>query len=113
MRIFCFIFTAYVLALSLQPCQEWSVSAEASGALNDVYSQSEHVNGIETEADDCSPFCVCSCCYVSVADRYFPYAPPKEAAAVPETTLSADYQNPNLDAHVTPIWQPPKFRSVA
>lgn len=113
MRIFGFIFTAYILALSLQPCQEWNIPAETPGGINAVYSRSDHVSGIKTEEDDCSPFCVCSCCYVSVADRYFPFALPKEAAAVPETTLSADYQNPNLDAHVTPIWQPPKFWSIA
>jgi len=63
MKFFAYIFSIYILALSVMPC---------SDASNDCRSKTEVAERADAHShksdhnDTCSPFCICSCCNTPV-----------------------------------------------
>ncbi len=65
MKIVAFILSILILVMSVRPCSDGSTissceSAEYSGCHHDTGDQR---GGVE---DDCSPFCVCQCCGITL-----------------------------------------------
>lgn len=63
MKYFYCIFVFYFWALSIMPCSDVhdlniSVSTESANISTQEHSNCPHEKG----KDDCSPFCICSCC---------------------------------------------------
>lgn len=62
MKIFAYIFSFLVLALSVNPCID--KPKDNSLQKSEISQTSNHENH-ENEADHCSPFCTCHCCQTS------------------------------------------------
>jgi len=104
---FCFIFIFYVLIAITQPCQDIIAFADrcnGAGERTHIEKQTDKT----PSSDLCSPFCVCSCCSISVVQQ------PTSLMAVstsivddPSSKLS-DYKTPSTSSFPNSIWQPPK-----
>jgi len=71
--------------------------------------QLQQTDSQENESDDCSPFCICSCCQIFTAAN-FPVFTVKNVYTVSiahDTKIA--YQNNYSQQHLNNIWQPPKF----
>ena len=111
MKLLLYIFTIYMIALSLVPCGDGG-----GGVINfiDYFAgierteHSDHEQHSNDCGDDlCSPFCVCSCCS-TVFDapaklplRIYPPTPTPEGTPTYFTHLISSSFNHS-------IWQPPK-----
>lgn len=71
MKFFAFIIAFYILALSLAPC------SDVRNVCNDDVSKTEFSQNHghnQNQDDNCSPFCVCTCCSVStIATDFKPF----------------------------------------
>lgn len=109
MRSFCFIFIVYVVLLLTQPCQDLAVAAgdkcgdDARNAVHIEQAQAE-----QPEGDDCSPFCVCSCCSHPVVNVKFTFGLTGGATVVTVHSNLIEYNDPHAATHLNSIWQPPK-----
>lgn len=110
MKLFCFIFSFYLLVLSWQPCQDLlkptNFHPQTSYEQTDIHDTEE-----QNESDDCSPFCVCSCCQTSFASNNFSYP---EAEKIKVEVIQSPliyYENPYYKNFNSDIWQPPKSKT--
>lgn len=91
-----------------QPCQD--VFAD----VNDCDEKDRQVVHLDSSPetdpgpDECSPFCICSCCSLTVIDRSFSFSISADAKSAPVTKALAEYTNPYTKVHQNSIWQPPK-----
>lgn len=107
MRFFVFIFSIYILALSLVPCNDVYNGHNREKTVA-AYSQS---HGKADKNDTCTPFCTCSCCNISAS----PETDPIKICF--EKTLSLSIVKFPL-GNITifsnyngSIWQPPKMNA--
>lgn len=75
---------------------------------NSEISHIEQSQNDESRSDTCSPFCICSCCSLSTADRSTAKFTSELDEAVSFHTNAVNYTTPYTDAHQNSIWQPPK-----
>jgi hypothetical protein len=114
MKVFCFIFTVYILFLSLQPCDEMTAIADLRAAQVSLEeTQIQAGERAEKETDDCSPFCICSCCHFSTAYQFKTFSVTNKITASAISGPNFPYQNPYYQIYKTSVWQPPKFNSIA
>ena len=112
MKAFTRIFAFYLIALSLLPCGDngggiLDMTKHLFGIEHEAHSDHEHHNNACGD-DDCTPFCICSCCSMALdvptklpfLVKYLPPTPAK---------LPISYSNflPSNFHHS--IWQPPRF----
>jgi hypothetical protein len=98
----------YVLILLTQPCQDvFAGKAE--------FDRSTTLSAlIEKDADNdcgpetCSPFCICSCCSLSLAYQVFTTSINADPAVHARTDTTNSYRKPYDLNFQTNIWQPPK-----
>ncbi len=110
MKLFCFIFSVYILLLSLAPCEEFAVKAELR--FDKVSEQIQIQTTDEETSDDCSPFCICSCCHFSTVYQFKTFAVTNKITISAILKLENLYQNPYAQDFKTSVWQPPKFNSI-
>lgn len=105
----CLIFILYILILLSQPCQD------VFALPNDM--NSKQVASIQTEipgdpgspnGEACSPFCICSCCSLSVADQNFTVRVTLDAEVGPIAAPPLHYASPYNKTYQNYIFQPPK-----
>jgi hypothetical protein len=99
-KVFCFIFSLYALALAMTPCAD-----AFCGGDDQHLSSNQH----EDEKDDdlCSSFCICSCCgYAAVEINISVSA--YIIAPAPSTSSASLYQAPFIKDFSLDFWQPPK-----
>lgn len=109
MKIFCLSFIFYLLVLSWQPCND--LTAKFSPCESKSVAETVHLHETETpdEADDCSPFCICSCCQISTVYANLNFSVTSAFVASFENAPESLYQNPYSFQNPDLIWQPPKF----
>ncbi|MCA1623370.1 MAG: hypothetical protein LC768_06840 [Acidobacteria bacterium] len=114
MKVFCFIFSVYLLVLSVQPCQDFAASEFSRPQIKNeqtrLYSNGENT---ESESHECSPFCICSCRQVSVTDTISVLSSNKKLAVFTKSAAQISYQNDYSHQPLNFIWQPPKFNFTA
>lgn len=113
MKVFCIIFTIYILFLSFQPCEEMTAIAELRV---DKVSEQTHIQiseQTEKESENCSPFCICSCCHFSTVYQFKTFSVTNKITVAAISRPHFYYQNPYYQTYKTSIWQPPKFNSIA
>lgn len=107
LRILTYIFVAYLLVLSVQPCSDSLIPRDNQGHTIERTAYADR-SSQEINADYCSPFCICSCCGqpVPTIAYYLPFVVTAETELVHgEFSL---YTSP-YQSHLTySIWQPPK-----
>jgi hypothetical protein len=112
MRIWCVIFSFYLLLLSWQPCQDL-IAKEISYPSAKARQSHLHSTPQPAETDDCSPFCVCSCCKTSMSHARLSVSVNSQFLAFAEKTPSLLRRNNYAQQHLASIWQPPKFKFIA
>jgi len=112
MKVFCFIFTIYILFLSLQPCEEMTALAELRAEKVSHERQIQAGEQAGEKTDDCSPFCICSCCHFSTVYQLKSFSVTNKITVSAISRPNFSYQNPYYQNYKTSIWQPPKFNSI-
>ena len=108
MRVFAYIFSIYILALSVMPCSDVYNDCKSDTAL----AQSSQSHNHKSDHNDvCSPFCTCTCCSVSANPQFTPFV---VKVAKPLVTTKLTF--PNRDFFFVSnfygnIWQPPKVNA--
>lgn len=107
MRSFCSVFIIYLVLLLTQPCPDLAamIDDDCVDGTQIVHVESPTNSGSEDE--ECSPFCICSCCSHPVANHQFSFGVTTEVKTVAVAKIAADYRNPNRAAFHTSVWQPP------
>jgi hypothetical protein len=100
MRFLSFICVIIVLVLNFVPCADAHETDEPRTVITSAGQQNS-----PSHADDCTPFCHCSCCASTVVVKL------TATPAVPfKVNISADiphFEGSSLDVSL-PIFQPPK-----
>jgi hypothetical protein len=109
MRVFCFIFSIYLLLLSVQPCQDFATSEFSRPQIESEQAQLHNDENTESESRECSPFCICSCRQVSVADKMPVLASGELLAVFTKSVAGIFYQSNYSHQHLNSIWQPPRI----
>jgi len=113
MKLFCLIFSLYILLLSFQPCEELTAEVNLRGLK--TFQQTRIQANEQTDAcgDECSPFCICSCCHFSTVYQFKTFSVTNKITVAAISRPNFSYQNPSYQTYKTSIWQPPKFNSIA
>ncbi|MEQ1922554.1 MAG: DUF6660 family protein [Pyrinomonadaceae bacterium] len=108
MRVFCFSFIVYLVLLLTQPCQD--VVAQTSDCCNkaDIATHIDRSTDTDSHGDDCSPFCICSCCSHPVASHKFTFGVKLDLEIAKITAPFNTYSAPDTASFTTSVWQPPK-----
>jgi hypothetical protein len=113
MKVFCFIFSVYLLVLSVQPCQDLGNGEFSYPETGNEQTLLHDGNAPQQEAHECSPFCICSCRQVSVTYNFSVLSLPKEVAVFAKAGAQVTIQNHYSRQYPDLIWQPPKFNFIA
>lgn len=106
-KVFCLIFSVYLIVLSWQPCQEIVNNAQLHIQFSNNQVEDYHAEDNSSE-DNCSPFCICSCCQMSVAyHNFLPQITTEISPQIKEQLISF-YENPYLSNNLNSVWRPPK-----
>jgi hypothetical protein len=103
-----FTLSLYMILLLTQPCQDvFALPQEVGSQTRTVALRNEPADS-ECESETCSPFCICSCCSLSVINCTFTTAVNLETVATPDADGVISYADPYATAYQPSIWQPPK-----
>lgn len=69
-------------------------------------------NETDESGDDCSPFCICSCCHFSTAYQFKSFSVTNKMTDSAILTPQDFYQSPYNQVFKASIWQPPKFNLI-
>ncbi len=103
MRIFTFIFSLFILVLSIVPCSDDENCNEANIELSSDHADHDH------EEDSCTPFCTCSCCscagFVFLALKFHVTLQEAKILSPAVTINNSDF----ISNYFNSFWQPPKL----
>ncbi|MBC7898587.1 MAG: hypothetical protein H7070_00915 [Saprospiraceae bacterium] len=108
MRVFCFTFIVYVMLLLTQPCQDLAAAAVDDRGADTRTAHMESTSDADPLADECPPFCICSCCSHPVVNRKPSLGIISEVKYIVISKTLAEYTDPYSKVHHNAIWQPPK-----
>lgn len=103
MRIFSYILVMVVLVLNLVPCAD-AHDTDVENAT--VYATEQESSHSSTGADDCTPFCHCSCCAASTTLKM---CGSLKSPFHSFTTAELHYIEDSYPSISHTIWQPPKL----
>lgn len=106
MRVIRFLFTMYVLALAVYPCNDKETCTDERKANITFVSVTDH-DHTNSEVDQCTPFCICACCAANI--QLNPVADISFAVLVHNTKLTTLYFEKPILVNASNIWQPPKL----
>ena len=107
-KVICFSFIVYIVVLLAQPCQDLAAMVEDRNDNKTQISRIQSSHETDPKADECSPFCVCSCCSLSIVDRSITVGVAFEPERIAALAGLIGYSSPYSKAHQNSIWQPPK-----
>lgn len=107
-RVFCFSYIVYLLVLLAQPCQD--VVAQTHDCCNEPEMSAHFENSSHNEPgeDECSPFCICSCCGQAVASHKTSFGVTLDIETARFNTPLMTYSPPDTASFTISVWQPPK-----
>ncbi|MCD9189561.1 MAG: hypothetical protein LUM44_24345 [Pyrinomonadaceae bacterium] len=111
MKIFCFILSIYILLLSLAPCSEMIGFAESLNEKSSPQTVLQTQHETNENGEDCSPFCICSCCHFSTVYQFKTFTITRKITVSPISRHENLYLNPYSNTFKNSVWQPPKFNS--
>jgi hypothetical protein len=74
--------------------------------------EASHLEQSKEIGENCSPFCICSCCHFLTVYQFKSLSVTEEAIASVIVRPNFTYKNPYTKDFKTSIWQPPKFNSI-
>ncbi len=105
MRLFSFILSLYILALSVVPCSDGIVHNLDDVDANIELSQTEHDHNHSGHNDCCTPFCTCACCGSLVTAPTSHHI--SEVRVLLSTTYLFSYNFDYSFEYVEGVWHPP------
>lgn len=108
LRFLLTIFSFYVLLLSVHPCEDSNpvIISEITTSVTDYVVVYEHV---VKEQDICPPFCLCTCCSISLEMPYVHLFP---ILNNDHMSTFIEWIRHNVDQPTFDIFQPPRLASV-
>ncbi|WP_093832942.1 DUF6660 family protein [Spirosoma endophyticum] len=101
----------YLLGLSLWPCADEMDSLPEQSSVAVLTSAASEPGTSHHEHDQCTPFCSCACCAVTITViGCFSYVIKPVFQSIPASVTSFDYTLIHWADPLTAIWQPPKLR---
>jgi hypothetical protein len=103
MKVLSMLLSMYVLYMVSLPCVDEAI--DFNKTFIEV-STAHHHHHDSNQTDACSPFCVCSCCSVTVDLTTFVFE------TNPARTLQSQlipYYKESFSTYFQPIWQPPQL----
>ncbi len=103
MKIFSILMSIYILFMVSLPCVDDIQSYTKTDHAIETGQTAQHHNN---HGDSCSPFCVCSCCSVTVELTYYMFE------ANPLSTIEfkvVPFYQERVSTYFNHIWQPPKL----
>lgn len=96
----------YILTLTVFPCSDRETCADERNLGSAIVNVPDHDHS-GSEADYCTPFCICSCCATHIQLQYASYFP--FVNLIHNTSLSTRYIEKSSLNNSKAIWQPPKI----
>jgi hypothetical protein len=106
MKYFWAIFSIYIFVLSTMPCGDEKNCNEFSETHTSIVSDNSQNNSHQEE--DCSPFCICSCCGCQ-GFNVAPFPIVIITFSQSDEKKVTPYQSQFLSNYIANIWQPPKI----
>jgi hypothetical protein len=103
MKWFAVIFSIYIIYLVTLPCVDNTSACMKTNTENVPHSHDHDGNDIPGE---CSPFCFCSCCSISIVITNFQID--LKPVEIIDYFYTPDYKS-TLARYITPVWQPPRL----
>lgn len=97
MKILTFIFSLYILGLSVFPCADTvAFTQQKQDAIVNIdsHQQNNHTD------DHCTPFCICSCCHSNVTLQLF-------ATIIKPVTFQKDFTSNIVQQYISILRTPP------
>jgi hypothetical protein len=107
-KVFCSVFIVYLVVLLTQPCPDLAAMVRDKDNGDVVATHVDSTTPADCDEEECSPFCICSCCSHPVANHQFSFGMTTEVKTLAVAKIAAEYNNPNLKAFHNSVWQPPK-----
>lgn len=104
-KVFCFIFIIHLVVLLSVPCEEFFPDTPSNQSQIAMFVSGRDE---ETQTDDCSPLCICSCCGQSVASPVLNFAVTTEIQNAAIITTLPESSTPETATYNDSVWQPPK-----
>lgn len=110
MKLFCYIFSLYFLALSGLPCTDNEHEVAPPQYLTENISQNDHNHEDHSHCNDfCSPFCSCACCGMTISfQKTFNYTVKSRPTLLPIAVENFSYQSLNSLQYLQGVFQPPQ-----
>ncbi len=108
MKLVSLAIIVYLVFLLTQPCQDVFASASETVPSDAFIAAIGETTETENESDECSPFCICSCCSISMAYHSFVTAASVHKPAEIHRTVAVEYRGLDAKSFSGSIWQPPK-----
>ncbi|MCC6688062.1 MAG: hypothetical protein IT268_03305 [Saprospiraceae bacterium] len=106
MKIFAFLFSFYILALSVVPCTDQAGCGFQTEQTDNHSKEEGHHHDSESK-DHCTPFCVCTCCSQAFNHNFYKSAITERKEGV--THECPAYTSSFISEIFFQIWQPPKI----
>ena len=110
MKLFCYIFSLYFLALSCLPCTDNEHAVIPPQYQTELVVENDHEHENHTNCNDlCTPFCTCACCGMTInLQATFNYTPKFQPIPFPIVSENFYYQSPNSNQYLQGVFQPPQ-----
>lgn len=109
MKVFAFFMAIYILVLSAVPCSDVHNECNDKNSKTGLTQNHDHQ---QDKDDNCSPFCICTCCSASVVFldfALFQIKIPNEFSITEKLTIRNFSFVSNYFGN---IWQPPKITTT-
>lgn len=108
MKAVALILVLMIIGLSFEPCQDALAFEENAGNIAAVAAPDGcPASGDATE--ECSPFCVCTCCAMPVASASFSLFADNSCERGIYSEADYQYRSAFENSYLSRIWQPPKI----
>ncbi|QBN17908.1 DUF6660 family protein [Flavobacterium nackdongense] len=107
MKIFTFILSLYLMALSCLPCADVEVNSLAHSASTVAANHENHSD--QNSFDLCAPFCVCNCCGQHILNYNQEITFEFRKIPTEITTQIPTYKSILASNFFGSIWQPPQI----
>ncbi len=104
MKLFCYIFSFYIICLLAYPCQDYK-NISCSNYKEECSSSTEHKE--DNDCHSCPPFCVCNCCQVNTIVVLKVLLNSVNIDLIAE--VRTIYKEISVKEIILTIWQPPKI----
>jgi hypothetical protein len=98
----------YIVLLLTQPCQDVFAGALECHDTAHNFVERDYGSKSDCQAETCSPFCICTCCSMSVGNHDLAGSLAPQAFEPIAFQIARDHDNRATRSYQNSVWQPPK-----